>query len=196
MQPQAGAAPPQMGAEEQAYAAERGGMVEGGAPAMGAAPSAAPEVATAPAEPGMEGGEEDVIAAVADTFRAISKVRGEVWLVGDYLEGGISPEEFAEGYIEVYVSEPLDKQTILNGLRQTELAAAVEQQRLVFHENREVMVNHLSLDVSPGSQGYEPAVEGQEAPPTGEEAPEMGGDMMAQLGALMGGGGGMPPGMM
>lgn len=196
MQPQAGAAPPQMGAEEQAYAAERGGMVEGGAPAMGAAPSAAPEVATAPAEPGMEGGEEDVIAAVADTFRAISKVRGEVWLVGDYLEGGISPEEFAEGYIEVYVSEPLDKQTILNGLRQTELAAAVEQQRLVFHENREVMVNHLSLDVSPGSQGYEPAMEGQEAPPTGEEAPEMGGDMMAQLGALMGGGGGMPPGMM
>ena len=170
MQLQAGAMPQ----TEQNLAAEKGGMVPG------AQPNAAPPGGTAatpteagsagmgqPAEPGEE---EDVIVAVADLFRAIAKIRGEVWLVGDYLEGGITPEEFAEGYIEVYVSDPLDKQTILNGLRGTELAGAVEQQRVIFHENEAMLTQHLSLDVSPGSQGYEPSMKGEnpKAPP--EEA--------------------------
>ncbi len=163
----------QMGIQSQAeqnLAAEKGGAVPG-APAPAAPSGAGPTPAggeagmAAPAEPGEE---EDVIAAVADTFRGIGKVKGEIWLVGDYLEGGITPEEFAEGYIEVYVSEPLDKQTILNGLRATELAGAVEQQRVIFHENEAMLTQHLSLDVSPGSQGYEPSMKGQnpkEAPP-------------------------------
>ena len=120
-----------------------------------------------------EPGGEDVIAVVADIFRSIPKIRGEVWLVGDYLAGGITPEEFADGFIEVYVSEPLDKQTILNGLRQTDLAPAVEQQRVVFHEDRGILENHLSLDVSPGSVGYEPTMAGEEPPALGMEEEEM-----------------------
>lgn len=172
---------------EQAYAAERGGEVPGAQAAAGPPTPGTPTLEGGPAgaEQPPEAGEEDVIPAVADTFRAIKKIQGEVWLVGDYLEGGISPEEFAEGMIEVYISDPIDKQTILNGLRNTELAGAVEQQRIVFHENREVMIQHLSLDVSPGSQGYEPAREGEETPPEGE--PEITGEQMSQLGAMMGG---------
>lgn len=197
MQMQMGMQQPQM---EQNLAAEKGGEIPGAPPVAGpptggaATPEAGPAGMGQPAEPGEE---EDVIAAVADVFRSIQKIKGEVWLVGDYLAGGISPEEFAEGMIEVYVSEPLDKQTILNGLRNTELSAAVEQQRVVFHEDRQIMIHHLSLDVSPGSSGYEPAMEGEETPP--EEtmpmgmAPEEG---MAQQGApgaaemqaMMGGG--------
>lgn len=172
MQAQGGGAPQ----TEQAYAAERGGEVPGAPPgAAPSGPSATPSGGpggTAPtAEPGE--GEEDVIEAVADVFRGIGKVVGEVWLVGDYLEGGITPEEFAEGFIEVYVSDPIDKKTILDGLRKTELAGAVEQQRIVFHENEAMLTQHLSLDVSPGSSGYEPSMRGEnpkEKPPE-EEMP-------------------------
>jgi len=151
---------------EQNLAAEKGGAVEG------AGPGASTPQGTGPA-PSPEGGmpageEEDVTAAVADVFRSIGKVRGEVWLVGDYLQGGISAEEFAEGMLEVYVSDPIDKATILNALRGTELAGAVEQQRVVFHDNRKVMIEHWSLNVSPGTQGYDPSPPGQEEAPVDE----------------------------
>ncbi len=175
MQAQMAIMQPQQNPEEEAYAAERGGAVPGAQPAAmppmgaGATPEGGAAMAGQPPEPGGE----DVIAVVADIFRSIPKIRGEVWLVGDYLAGGITPEEFADGFIEVYVSEPLDKQTILNGLRQTDLAPAVEQQRVVFHEDRGILENHLSLDVSPGSVGYEPTMAGEEPPALGMEEEEM-----------------------
>ena len=198
LQQQAAAPPPQA---DQNLSAEKGGMVEGGGAPSGAGNSAAPPGATAPA-PEELGGGEDVTAAVADLFRAIAKVKGEVWLVGDYLQGGISPEEFAEGMIEVYVSLPVDKATILNALRATELAGAVEQQRVVFHDNRQVMVEHWSLNVSPGTSGYDPSPPGEEEPPTDEQnmPPGMSPDemMMGAPGGMSGappGGGGVPPEM-
>lgn len=153
--------------QEEALAAEKGGAVEGSPPPPPGAPPAAP------AAPDVVPEEGDVIVAVADLFRSIKKIRGEVWLVGDYLEGGITPEEFAEGFIEVYVSNPLDKQTILNALRASELAPAVEQQRIVFHDNRAILTNHLALNVTPGTEGYEPLMEGESPgePPPEEELP-------------------------
>ena len=193
--------PPTQGAGEQAYAAERGGAIEGAPPGgPGAGPAPQPGAPGAPpgAEPGVEG-EDDVLASVADLFRGAKKVRGEVWLVGEYLEGGITPDEFADGFIDVFVSDPLDKATLLNFLRATELAGAVEQQRLVFHEDHAFLMAHPRLNVSPGSQGYD--LEGGEEEQMPEEElpmgmePEEAGTVPPGMEQMMGAmGGGMPPG--
>ena len=115
-------------AQEQAYAAERGGAIEG------AQPQAAPEAAP-PAAP------------------------------------QAAPEEFAQGFIEVAVSDELDKQTILNYLAKTELAAAVQQQRVVFH-GTSILERQPWIEVTPGTEGYEIQEGGVEV---GEEAaPEEG----------------------
>jgi hypothetical protein len=191
---------PQMPPDQQALSAEKGGAVEGAAPPEGIPGSAPP--APVPGEPGPPpgaepGGEEDVTPAVADVFRSASKVKGEVWLVGEYLEGGISADEFADGYIDLYISDPLDKATLLNFLKSTELAGAVQQQRLVFHEDREFLEAHPRLNVSPGTSGYE--IEGGEMEEMPEEEMPMGmePEEMNPMAAMGGGmpGGGMPPGM-
>lgn len=185
------------GAAEEAYAAERGGAVGEAAPTggpegvtSGPMPSASPE---APPMMG-PGEEEDVLPAVADLFRSVPKIRGEVWMVGDYLEGGLTADEFAEGFIDLYVSDALDKATILNFVRKTNLAAAAEQQRLVFHEDREFLMAHPRLDVSPGSSGYE--LEGAGEPTPEEELP-MGMSEDEEMMAMQGEEGMMmpPPGM-
>jgi hypothetical protein len=197
-------APPQMPQDQQALSAEKGGAIEGSAPAQPGAEAAPMPGQPGPppgAEPQMEG-EEDALPAVADLFRDAQKIKGEVWLVGEYLVGGITPEEFADGFIDVYVSDPLDKATLLNFLGKTELSGAVSQQRLVFHDDEAFLNAHPRLNVTPGSSGYE--LEGgeeeeplpEEALPPGVSPEDMGGGMMGGMGGGMPpmpmGGGGMP----
>ena len=197
-------APPQMPPDQQALAAEKGGAVEGAPPGdvsqMGNAPATGNMQPGNP-EPPEEVGGEDALPAVADLFRDAQKIKGEVWLVGEYLVGGITPEEFADGFIDVYVSDPLDKATLLNFLGKTELSGALRQQRLVFHDDEAFLKAHPRLNVTPGSSGYELEGEEEEEPlpeealPPGVSPDDMaGGGMPPDMGGMMGGmGGGMPP---
>ena len=191
--------PAEAGAEN--YAAERGGEVPGGAtdsPAAppsapgpqaeasaGAAPESAPGEATGADEPG------ETIEAVADLFREAQNIHGRVWLVGAAVDG-LSPEELANSFLEVVVSDSTDKQTILNYLRKTPLKGFVDQQRVTFHEGGAVkttLERVPNIEVTPGTEGYEPTPGTEEAPPEGE-TPEGEGvppgaeEMMASMGAM------------
>ena len=139
-----------------------------------------------------EGVNGETVEAVADVFRAMQNVKGRLWLVGAAVDG-LDPSELAQGFLEVVVSDPLDKQTVLNALRKTPLGAFADAQRVAFHEDLSVLERVPSLEVTPGTEGYEPQVQGADAEaveaeemtatvPLGGVPPEMGGaapEMMA-----------------
>lgn len=196
----AAAAQPQPQADVN-YAAERGGAVEGAPPASPGAPGEMPAMPLGGPEQAMGGGvppefdegvNGETVEAVADVFRAMQNVKGRLWLVGAAVDG-LDPSELAQGFLEVVVSDPLDKQTVLNALRKTPLGAFADAQRVAFHEDLSVLERVPSLEVTPGTEGYEPQVQGADAEaveaeemtatvPLGGVPPEMGGaapEMMA-----------------
>ena len=173
MQAQMAQAQPQPQAEVN-YAAERGGAIEGAPPAgpPAAAPPGGPETAMGGGmPPGLDMGEEtETVEAVADLFRDMRNIKGRMWLVGAAVDG-LAPEELAQAFLEVVVSDPLDKQTVLNALRKTPLAVFADAQRVAFHEDLAVLERVPSLEVTPGSEGYEPQVQAADA--EAQEAEEM-----------------------
>jgi hypothetical protein len=114
--------------------------------------------------PSMTGETEDILGPVADVFRGIAKIRGQVFLVGEILNDGLTADEIAAGSLEVVVSEPIDKQTILNGVRQTEIGGFARQGKIVFHENMDMLNAHPYLEVTPGTSGTE-VLQGEQPPP-------------------------------
>lgn len=167
---QAALQPPQ-DAAAQNLAAEKGGAVEGSASAP---PAAAPQEQVPPQgmppemAPEEAGGE--TIEAVVDVFRGIQNIHGQVWLVGAAVDG-LSPEELANSFLEVVLSDATDKQTILNGLRKTPLKGFVDQQRVTWHTGdvQKLLSRNPNIEVTPGSDGYEPTP-GAEEQPMPEEA--------------------------
>jgi len=71
----------------------------------------------------------------------------------DILLDGLTAEEIAGSFLEVIISEPLDKQTILNGIRQTLISGFADQGQIVFHENMAMLDGHPNLEVTPGTTG-------------------------------------------
>lgn len=202
----------QMQIQMQAQAAMQPPMMPGGSPptppvggAMpGSAAPSSPPLGTEGAAPGPGG--EDILASVADVFRSVKKVRGQVFLVGEILRDGLTVEEITAGFLEVVISDPLDKQTILNGIRQTEIGGFADQGKIVFHENMDMLASQVNLEVTPGTSGTtlnegapeEPAEPGMEdvGPGIPGEEEAMMAAMMGAGGAPPGGAGEMPPEMM
>ena len=107
-----------------------------------------------------EGPEEgmETVEAVADVFRAIPNIKGRVWLVGAAVDG-LTPEELASSYLEVVLTDAIDKQTILNALRKTPLAGFVDAQRVTWHTGegiQKLLDRQPNVEVTPGADGYEP----------------------------------------
>ena len=171
---------------------------EGGVPLEG---SGGAEMA-----PGMtdEASAEDILGPVADTFRSIGKIKGQVFLVGEILNDGLTADEIASSFLEVVITDRLDKQTILNGLRQTEIGGFADQGKIVFHENVEMLDSHPYLEVTPGTSGTELQSGPQQPPEEEDVGPGLPEEEMGALPPEMGGappgmggmGGGIPPEMM
>ena len=142
-------------------------------------------------------GEEDILGSVAEVFRGIAKIKGQVFLVGEILMGGLTAEEIAASFLEVVISNPVDKQTILNGLRQTEIAEFVEQNKVVFHTNMGMLDNHPNIEVTPGTSGTE-VNEGTPEPPGSETLDEINPEQMPPGAGPPSGAppGGIPPEML
>ena len=86
----------------------------------------------------------------------------------------LTPEELANSFLEVVLTDATDKQTILNALRKTPLAGFVDQQRVTWHTGDSIqsMLQRVpNVEVSPDSEGYEPTPGTEEAAaPEGLEA--------------------------
>jgi hypothetical protein len=132
-------------AEEQLAAAEKGGNPQGAEAQAGApAGQAAPAEQAAPAGAPEEGNE--VLVALAEFMRSIDRIKGRVFLCGEVLDGDLTYG------IEIYITNPLDKQTIIN-------AFANDQQLSQFAANRDLHFRETPadrmLEVTPGTSGYE-----------------------------------------
>jgi hypothetical protein len=188
-QPAAPAGPAGASAEEQAYAAERGanppagGLPAGPAPEGGEAPPTGEAGAMPPAEAMSQGapGGADILPAVADFFRSIPKLKGQVFLLGGILNGDISTG------IEVYITDPNDKATIVNALKK-DIPGLMppDGPGVVFWTEPR---SGKMLEVTPGTSGYTP--QGDESPTKMQAQQEMG-DMAGPVPGMMGGPGGGP----
>lgn len=92
------------------------------------------------------GDDLDTLQELADAIRNITKIRGQVYIVGKAAAtGSITKEDD----LELAITNPLDKQTIINALPGL-------KGRIVFHRlTGEPEEEHL--EATPGTEGYEPA---------------------------------------
>lgn len=184
-----GPAPGGPSQEEIAYAAEKGGSPgEGGLPgsvapqAGGAPPTGEPGALPGVGEPMEPPVGEDILADVAEHFRTIENIHGQVFLCGAVLQNRLDLG------IEVFVTDATDKQTIANSfMNDPELKMIHDNKDLHF---RESAPSTPVLEVTPGTSGTDPAPYEAPAP---EGAPPAGGAPGTPAGAPPGGM--MPPGM-
>lgn len=115
----------------------------GGAPpltadAQGAMPSGQAPPISGPSK-GDQSGQFTLDQAVED-FSSLSKIKGNIYLVGEIVQDGST-----DGPIEVDVTDPIDKQTILNGL------PTPYHGQISFH-NVTAVPTEPFVDVTPGSK--------------------------------------------
>ena len=126
------------------------------------------------------GADEENLMALADEFRDIAKIKGQVYLAGQCLTGDLA-------MIDVYLTDQNDKQTILNHMKKH---VPPLDGRFGFLP---APPPEPYLEVTPGTTGYEPVGGAPAGAGTEPEAPLAGGeevppDIMAQLQGMMGGG--------
>lgn len=137
-------------------------------PAGGGMPAGMPMEAPAPGEmegedlmeglAGAEGaGGNQLLTSLADFFRSVQRIKGRVFLVGAIVEGVAEDLDYTG--LEVAITNPQDKQTILNAIKNEipELHGNVQFQTVSGQPTG------AFLEVTPGTQGYE--VQGMEAAP-------------------------------
>jgi hypothetical protein len=130
-------------------AVEEGGMP--GAPAGGGepvpqAPGEMPGVATGPETPPVG---EDILADVAEAFREIANIHGQVYLCGAVLQNRLDLG------IEVLITDPTDKATIVNSFADDPLLKPIADNKDI-HFRTEPPSTPV-LDVTPGTTGLTPA---------------------------------------
>uniref|UniRef100_A0A6M3KD55 Putative portal protein n=1 Tax=viral metagenome TaxID=1070528 RepID=A0A6M3KD55_9ZZZZ len=172
-------------AAAQSAATQNAPMSEPGRMAYGLEQGYVGETEPAPIPGGMEVGQAEalptevdpLIQQAADLLRSIPNIKGQVYLMGDFL----TPSDYGEGQsptMTIGLTDMIDKQTIINFVQKQvpEMYGAMEFVKVTEPEPP-------FLDVSPGTNGYEirggveaQTPEGQ--PPEGGEIPP---EMMAAL---------------
>ena len=129
--------------EQTNYAAQRGGAIPGEAPPT-AGPQAPPTTETPPT------GGNDVLDALKAHFASIKKLHGAVYLCGLSAQGDLSAG------LEIYLTDPTDKQTIINAFRGDPLLAQIPGNGdLVFRDKPSPNMVQVAGPSAPTPQGGE-----------------------------------------
>jgi hypothetical protein len=131
---------------------------------------------------------DPLVSQAADLLRSVQKIKGQVYIVGNYLDPSYREQNSGEGAspkIEIALTDPLDKRTILNHIEKT----VPEMYGQVKFLTIQGIPTEAYIDCSPGTTGYdvkgaEPTPEEGLAPTGAEPSPE---EMQALMGAMGGG---------